>query len=116
MPDCMASFKRVLTNGLVTSMFDHHAFPHESAEAEKRFEVKNENGKVIHIPRPVHGLRIWDHKQGDYKQVRKHMEGAPKPEEAAKYWADMIKKLKETRGSKLIDDILAGKEVSEQKQ
>mmetsp|Transcript_39167 Transcript_39167/g.62746 ORF Transcript_39167/g.62746 Transcript_39167/m.62746 type:complete len:236 (+) Transcript_39167:22-729(+) len=106
-PDCMASFRRVLKMGLVTSIFDHLAFPEPSEEEKKKWQVKNEAGKIIHIPHPVKALRIWNKSKGEYEAVRAHMEGAPEPKDAEKYWQDMLNDLRETRGTKLIDDVLA---------
>jgi len=58
-PECEAAFKRLLNIGLINKMFDNFAFP--SPDNEKHlYEVKDENGKTVVIPRPVHGLRIWE--------------------------------------------------------
>eukprot|EP00954_Amorphochlora_amoebiformis_P029795 1393677-Amorphochlora_amoeboformis.AAC.1 len=79
--DCtLASFRRVLQMGLVTDLFDHVAFPEATEGEKKKWQVKNEQGKIIHIPHPVYGLRIWNKSKNAYDQVRTHMEGAPKPE------------------------------------
>mmetsp|Transcript_14526 Transcript_14526/g.27537 ORF Transcript_14526/g.27537 Transcript_14526/m.27537 type:complete len:234 (-) Transcript_14526:115-816(-) len=108
-PDCMASFRRVLKMGLVTSIFDHVAFPEATEEEKKAYQVKNENGKIIHIPHPVHALRVWNKSKGGYDSVVTHMEGAPEPKDAKAYWEKMLGNLRQTRGAKLIDDILAQK-------
>ncbi len=106
-PDCMASFRRLLKLGVVTTIFDHMAFPHPSEEEKKQWQVKNESGKIINIPRPVAGLRIWNKAKKAYESVQSHMEGAPEPKDAQKYWEGLLNELRETRGAKLIDDILA---------
>ncbi|GAB5369530.1 hypothetical protein AAMO2058_001412800 [Amorphochlora amoebiformis] len=108
-PNCMASFRRVLQMGLVTDLFDHVAFPEATEGEKKKWQVKNEQGKIIHIPHPVYGLRIWNKSKNAYDQVRTHMEGAPKPEDSKAYWEQLLNELRQTRGTKLIDDILAQK-------
>merc|ERR1712232_563836 len=92
--------------GLITNMFDHVAFP--SPDSEKSdWIVQGDNGKDVLIPRPVHALRVWDVKKRDYKQVQAHLDGAPSADEAEAYWAGMIKKFRQERGEKYIDDLIA---------
>jgi len=52
-------------------------------------------------------MRIWNKSKGKYDAVRTHMEGAPEPKDAKKYWEDLLEELRETRGKQLIDDILS---------
>eukprot|EP00484_Ammonia_sp_Unknown_P019196 CAMPEP_0197034318 /NCGR_PEP_ID=MMETSP1384-20130603/12470_1 /TAXON_ID=29189 /ORGANISM="Ammonia sp." /LENGTH=258 /DNA_ID=CAMNT_0042464233 /DNA_START=56 /DNA_END=832 /DNA_ORIENTATION=+ len=105
-PTCEAAFKRLLGIGLITNMYDHVAFP--SPEEEKKdWIVQDDHGKDVVIPRPVKALRCWDVKNRCYKPVQAHLDGAPQPDEADKYWKDMVAKFKEERGDEYIDKLLA---------
>ena len=33
------------------------------------------NGKIVKLPRPVHGLRVWDSNSGSYKEISPVMAG-----------------------------------------
>lgn len=104
-PDCEAAFKRLLNIGLINKMFDNIAFP--SPENEKHlYEVKDDNGKTVTIPRPVHTLRIWNASKKTYDKVESHLEGAPIDNEVQKYWNDMLKTFRQERGDEYIDKLL----------
>eukprot|EP00483_Globobulimina_turgida_P001465 UN01467 len=105
-PTCEAAFKRLLNIGLITSMFDHVAFP--SPEEEKKdWMVKDDHGKDVIIPRPVNGLRVWNVKQRCYRPVQAHLDGAPDQKDAGKYWENMLNSFREQRGVDYINDLLA---------
>eukprot|EP01084_Bolivina_argentea_P097723 175672_1 len=105
-PTCEAAFKRLLNIGLITNMFDHVAFV--SPENEKKdWEVKDDHGKTVIIPRPVHSLRIWDVKKRCYKEVQSHLDGAPDAKDAPKYWEEMVNKFKSERGDDYINNLSA---------
>eukprot|EP00562_Extubocellulus_spinifer_P021836 CAMPEP_0178610962 /NCGR_PEP_ID=MMETSP0698-20121128/366_1 /TAXON_ID=265572 /ORGANISM="Extubocellulus spinifer, Strain CCMP396" /LENGTH=251 /DNA_ID=CAMNT_0020249577 /DNA_START=14 /DNA_END=769 /DNA_ORIENTATION=+ len=94
-PTCKAEFRRMVAIGPVYNVFDHHMFP--SAEEDKsRFEVTDDNGRKVILPRPVAALRIWDVEKQAYEDVDPTLDGAPAvgPERET-YWANMIEKLKE---------------------
>ena len=105
-PTCEAAFKRLLNIGLITNMFDNVAFP--SPEHEKDdWIVKDDHGKDVTIPRPVKRLRAWNVKKRCYQDIQSHLDGAPKPEDAEKYWNDMLNKFREQRGDDYINNLLA---------
>lgn len=104
-PDCEAAFKRLLNIGLINRMFDFHAFP--SPDNEKHlYEVKDENGKTVMIPRPVKALRIWNPAKKKYDDVDCHLEGAPKDNEVQQYWENMLNQFRLERGNEYIDKLL----------
>eukprot|EP00486_Rosalina_sp_Unknown_P009229 CAMPEP_0201583864 /NCGR_PEP_ID=MMETSP0190_2-20130828/103694_1 /ASSEMBLY_ACC=CAM_ASM_000263 /TAXON_ID=37353 /ORGANISM="Rosalina sp." /LENGTH=264 /DNA_ID=CAMNT_0048026643 /DNA_START=18 /DNA_END=812 /DNA_ORIENTATION=+ len=104
-PTCEAAFKRLLKIGLITNMFDNVAFP--SPENEKAdWIVKDDHGKDVTIPRPVKKLRAWNCNKRCYKDVQAHLDGAPKPEDAEKYWNDMLNKFKDERGDEYINNLV----------
>merc|ERR1712224_502933 len=82
-PDCMASLKRLLQIGHVTTVFDKALFPLPKAwEAE--FKVKDpETGKVFDMPCPVSAMRVWDTKQGNYRAISSKLDNLPANEDAA---------------------------------
>lgn len=108
-PVCEASFKRLLKIGVITTMFDHLAFP--SPEHEKaQYQVQDDNGKTVPIPRPVSGMRNWDPKNQKYKNINIHLKGAPENnEEKEKLWATMLDEFNNKYGKVMIDEWLKAK-------
>ena len=105
-PVCEASFKRLLCIGLVTTIYDQHCFP--SPEEEKNdWIVQDDNGRDVHIPRPVKKLRIWDPKKRGYDEVESRLKDAPKVEEEKEYWKGFLDELRQTRGTDYINDLLS---------
>jgi len=93
-PTCKAEFRRMVKIGPVFNVFDHHMFP--SPEEEKaKFEVTDDHGRKVVLPRPVTALRIWSTERQAYEEVDPTLEGAPKPEERESYWTGMLQKLAE---------------------
>ena len=94
-PTCKAEFRRMMGIGPVYNVFDHHMFP--SPEDEKdAFEVTDDHGKKVILPRPVAALRIWSTEKQQYEEVDPTLDGAPAPAERDAYWTNMCEKLKET--------------------
>ena len=62
--------------GPVYTVYDHYMFP--STEDEKaEFEVTDENGKKVILPRPVAALRIWSTEKQIYETVDPTLDGVP---------------------------------------
>ena len=105
-PVCQLTFERLLRIGLIIDMFDNVAFP--SPEHEKKdWMFINKHGKQAVIPRPVRALRYWDVKSRSYKPVQSHLDGAPQPEQAKKYWQDMLDEFRKDQGVDYINGLLA---------
>ena len=104
-PVCEAAFKRLLNIGLITNMFDHIAFPSPEHE-EKEWNVKDDHGRKVVIPRPVQALRVWNVERRAYDAVRAHLDGAPEEEQAEAVWAAMLREFTQQRGDEDIDGLL----------
>lgn len=91
-PTCKAEFRRMFAIGPVYTVYDHHMFP--SPENEKgRFEVTDDNGKKVILPRPVSALRIWSTEKQSFEDVDPTLDGAPQDRDS--YWEELISRLKE---------------------
>ncbi|ETO26154.1 hypothetical protein RFI_10983 [Reticulomyxa filosa] len=111
-PDCKATFRRLLRIGVINRMFDHVAFPspdHEKAD----WEVKNDSGKIVIMPRPIQGLRQWNVSKRAYDQISPLLPGAPTDSEKEEYWKAMLVKFKEQHGEQEIADLLNDKKTEE---
>jgi len=92
-PVCEASLRRMVQVGLITTLFDHLAFPNPE-ELEEKYQAKNEEtNKIIQIPHPVQALRVWDSKTGGYIPFPSRLEGAPEPEGEEAYWNSILEYL-----------------------
>ena len=108
-PVCEASFKRLLKIGVITTMFDHLAFASPEHEKEQ-YEVKDDNGKTVPIPRPVSSLRMFDAINEKYIEIDSHLKGAPETEEEKnKLWQTMIESFNTKYGKVMIDQWLGQK-------
>lgn len=97
-PVCEASLRRMYEIGLITTLFDHLAFPNPP-EMESQYVAKNEEtGKDVIIPHPVLALRTWkradDNRGGSYVEVQSRLDSCPAPEEEAAYWQKTVDYLK----------------------
>jgi len=81
------------------------AFPSPQEEKEQ-YQVRDEHGKIVEIPRPVHALRIWNAKLRKYDILSAHLDGAPSDKDAADYWKNMLQKLRDMRGAEYIDGLM----------
>jgi len=114
-PDCKASFRRLLRMGLINRMFDHVAFP--SPDNEKGdWEVKDDNGRTVIIPRPIHGLRIWNVNKRVYDVVSPLLPGSPSDGEKDKYWNEMLAKFREQYGDEEIAELLEDKKTTQEEK
>jgi len=94
-PTCKAEFRRMMGIGPVYNVFDHHMFPSPGDEKDS-FEVADDHGKKVILPRPVAALRIWSTEKQQYEEVDPTLDGAPAPAERDVYWATMCEKLQDT--------------------
>ncbi|MES1918812.1 hypothetical protein MHBO_000714 [Bonamia ostreae] len=104
-PTCKAQFRRTLRQGMVNRMFDRLVF-RMPEEEQKNWQVEDENGKRVYIPRPVEALRIFDAATRRYKDVSPILDDAPSDEEAPKWWTEFLVVLREKHGADFIEEIL----------
>lgn len=105
-PTCEAAFKRMLKLGVITHMFDKMIFPSPEDE-EHLYQVHDDKGKVVDIPRPVSGMRIWKPIEKEYENVCSRLDGAPETkEECEKLWKEMIETFNRKYGQDVIDSWL----------
>jgi len=99
-PVCEASLRRMIEIGLITTLFDHLAFPNPP-EMEDKYKTKNEDtGKWVQIPHPVDALRKWKvntekvnedkTRDGSYEVVQSRLDKCPEPDQEAEYWQKML--------------------------
>jgi len=94
-PVCEASLRRMVEIGLITTLFDHLAFPNPP-ETEGDYEtINDETGKKVLIPHPIQALRVWDSAKREYKSQNGRLEGAPEPSEEEGYWTVLLTDLRE---------------------
>ena len=106
-PSCEAAFKRLLNAGPVSRIFDKFMFPTPPELSDKYTVVSESNGKQISLPHPVNSLRVWDAKQGGYREIDATLDGAPKGvEETNKYFEKIVQGLKDEMGDYYIDSLM----------
>jgi len=86
--DCKATLRRLTEIGLVTTLFDHLAFP-EPENLKDQYQVINDKGKVVNVPHPVKGLRNWDANSKSYQPMQARLEGAPAQEDEKAYYDNL---------------------------
>jgi len=106
-PTCEAAFKRMLKMGLITRLYDDLAFPELPADRAQWEVIDEKTGNTVHLPHPVHELRIWDAAAGGYRPVAALLEGAPAEGAEAAYWTDFITQLETEHGKEYIDALRA---------
>jgi hypothetical protein len=107
-PTCAAEFRRMVGIGPVFQVYDHHMFP--SPEDEKGdYEVTDDRGRKVILPRPVAELRIWSTEKQAYEAVDPTLDGCPALEERGSYWTGVLEKLREQFPEE-IDGIIGAKE------
>uniref|UniRef100_A0A7S4IPM5 Uncharacterized protein n=1 Tax=Odontella aurita TaxID=265563 RepID=A0A7S4IPM5_9STRA len=89
-PTCKAEFRRMFGIGPVYTVYDHHMFP-SSEEEKARFEVTDDNGKKVILPRPVSALRIWSTEKQCFEDVDPTLDGAPQNRDS--YWEELVARL-----------------------
>lgn len=108
-PTCEAQFRRMLQIGMISELYDPTVFP--TPEAQKAsYQVTDERtGKLIELPHPVKGLRIWDASNQMYKSIETRLAGAPGTAEAEKWWAEFMQSLNSQHGAEYLAGLLANK-------
>ncbi|CAD7938648.1 unnamed protein product [Amoebophrya sp. A120] len=104
-PTCEAEFRRMLQNGLVTTMYDRMLFKTPDALKEKYEVVDERNGKTLHLPHPVAALRIWDPAAKTYTPIDPRLPGAPPAGEEEKYWTELLDAFRKERGEEYINSM-----------
>lgn len=108
-PSCEAAFRRMLQIGMIAELYDPQVFPTPEAQKPK-FQVTDEKtGKLIELPHPVHGLRVWGAAKQDYVPIETRLTGAPSNEEAAQWWQGFVEELNTKHGAEYIAGLLEGK-------
>jgi hypothetical protein len=106
-PSCEAAFRRLLQSGPVSKIFDKHIFPTPPEYAEKYQVINEKNGKLIDLPHPVDGLRVWDEPSGSYRAIDATLDGAPRGHaEVDQYFSRQIEELKQEMGDDYIDSLM----------
>ena len=54
------------------------------------------------------GMRVFDDDAGSVVDLDPLLDGAPKPDDAAAYWLDLIEQLKEMQGAEYVEELLNG--------
>ncbi len=96
----------MLQNGLVTRLYDRMLFPTPDALKSKYEVLDEKSGKMLHLPHPVSGLRIWNASQKSYERIDPRLGGAPKDGEEESYWAKVLDEFREKQGKDYIDGLL----------
>lgn len=102
---CAAAFLSEIKRGYALSnVYDHMIFP--SDPSEKGDWETEHNGKVVHIPRPVAALRLWDSSSQSYVDISPAMAGAPALEEREAHWQQFLEELRSTLNTKYGPDFV----------
>lgn len=108
-PTCEAQFRRMLQIGMISELFDPQVFP-TPASLKASYQVTDERtGKLILLPHPVKGLRVWDAASQSYKTVQTQLSGAPSGDQAQTWWKDFVQDLNSTHGAEYISGLMTGK-------
>jgi len=101
---CKATLKRLLNMGIINKMFDRHLFMPKKDEND--WKIIDDKGNTIYIPRMIKYARKWNANENKYDDVNCLLDDAPNDDNKEKYWNDMIKEFRETRGQEFIDQLL----------
>jgi len=93
-PVCEASLRRMVEIGLITTLFDHLAFPNPPEMQDQYEAINDETGKKVLIPHPVQALRVWDSTKREYTEQNARLEGTPNTEKENEYWQEVLKELR----------------------
>lgn len=107
---CAKAFLPEIKRGYaMTNVYDHMIFPYDPSESSS-WEVDH-NGKIVKLPRPVRGLRIWNANEGAYDSISPRMAGAPDEAEMESAWKALLQELRGTLnpkyGDEFVDDCLS---------
>jgi len=108
-PSCEAAFRRMLQIGMISQMYDPQVFPTPESQKAKYQVTDERTGKLIELPHPVKGLRVWDAGAQRYTDIEAQLTGAPSEADAAKWWEDFLGELSGKHGAEYIQDLIAGK-------
>lgn len=120
-PGCLSTLRRMLQAGPVTKLYSggggkfgvpvHGGFSLRMPAADvEKWQMLNDKGEMIAIPRSAHALRAWNAETRSYDEIDAVLDGAPRtPEEVDAWFIDVVKKLKASNyvGSKLLDDLVS---------
>lgn len=104
---CKSTFRRLMINGLITKLYGEDLFP-SSEKDKKDWQVIDENGKLVSIPRTVYALRVWNAVKLCYEEIDVRLDGAPAENEEQEYWNNMLDTFKNQRGINFINNIMSG--------
>lgn len=93
-PVCEASLRRMYEIGLITTLFDHLAFPNPQEMQQQYEAINDETGKKVQIPHPVRALRVWDSSKRQYVDQNGRLAGAPDQKDESEYWQKILKDLR----------------------
>jgi hypothetical protein len=116
-PGCLATLRRLLQAGPVTAVYSgggngkfvasHEGFALRMPPSDvARWQMTNDKGELVDIPRPALALRVWDASSGAYVPVDPRLDGAPRSDaEAVAWYVGVVRKLKASDyvGSTLLD-------------
>jgi hypothetical protein len=119
-PGCLSTLRRMLQAGPITKLYSggggkfgvpvHGGFslrmPLEDVE---KWQMVNDKGEMIAIPRAAHALRAWNPTTRSYDSIDATLDGAPTTPQAVDEWfCGIVKKLKASNyvGSQLLDDLV----------
>ena len=106
-PSCEAAFARMIQAGPLNCIYDKLGFPIPENEQGMWTITDEKSGKLVDIPRPVFGLRIWDAATDSYSSVSPLMGGAPEDATSlAAYWEVTLGELRVKHGDEYITKLL----------
>jgi len=83
--------------GPITRLYDRFALP-TPPELKGKFETVDDNGKIVHIPHCVAGLRVWEPDSKSYEAITPHLDGAPSSDAAVDaMWSSILDQLRQVR-------------------
>ena len=106
-PTCEAAFVRMLKNGPLNRIYDKLAFPIADEEKSDWVITDEKSGKLVDIPRPVLGLRIWNALTESYDSISPLLQGAPSDDQLESYWEQTMTELKNYHGEEYIAGLLS---------
>lgn len=104
-PTCEAQFRRLLQQGPINRMFDSAIFMPDGEK--KDWQVQDNNGKVVNIPRPVSGLRIFSAEKNEYVELDPLMANAPSDNDKQVWWENFLKTLNDKHGATYVESLLS---------
>jgi len=103
---CQKTLKSLLGLGPITRLYDRFALP-TPPELKGKFETVDDNGKIVHIPHCVAGLRVWEPDSKSYEAITPHLDGAPSSDAAVDaMWSSILDQLRQAHGSDVINKLI----------